>query len=408
MFTDIFSIDVTLLGRTLDGLAHFRSSIVGHSSKSDARLETILLGGIVGSFFSLLQFLVAPWIGKASDHYGRRPILLLSVVGNLLSNLVWVIAATFPTFIISRTLGGLSEGNVQLAGAIIADITSPASRSRSMALVGIAFSIAFTIGPALSGYFVSKQVFATNLITVTTHPFAAAALLACILIIVEIIVLFFFLDETITYRSNIPPSTTELPPSTYSDPVKENLINRIHFAYLFVFSGMEFTLPFLAFDKFNFTYTQQGKLFGFLGILSVLVQGGYVRRSNEAGKLVAQGMGACLLGLLALGLVARIGGGETALYVGVTFLAFASATVVSCLTALLTLTVDQGQGAALGRFRSYGQLGRAFGPVVACGAYWGLGPSTCYFLGAASVGLVLLQFRKLGLANITKPLSKNE
>jgi len=219
---------------------------------------------------------------------------------------------------------------------------------------------------------------------------------------------FFFLDETITYRSNIPPSTTELPPSTYSDPVKENLINRIHFAYLFVFSGMEFTLPFLAFDKFNFTYTQQGKLFGFLGILSVLVQGGYVRRSNEAGKLVAQGMGACLLGLLALGLVARIGGGETALYVGVTFLAFASATVVSCLTALLTLTVDQGQGAALGRFRSYGQLGRAFGPVVACGAYWGLGPSTCYFLGAASVGLVLLQFRKLGLANITKPLSKNE
>lgn len=125
-----------MLGRVLNGLVSFREGIFG-SKETDSRLETTLLGGVVGSFFSLLQFTVAPFIGKAADRYGRRPVLIVSVFGNLISNLVWVAANTFPIFIFSRTLGGLSEGNVQLASAIIADVTTAETRSRSMVTIAV-------------------------------------------------------------------------------------------------------------------------------------------------------------------------------------------------------------------------------------------------------------------------------
>ncbi|KAI0239152.1 hypothetical protein L0F63_004543, partial [Massospora cicadina] len=107
-----------------------------------------------------------------------------------------------------------------------------------------------------------------------------------------------------------------------------------------------------------------------MGILSVLVQGGYVRRVRNPETIAKQGMVGCIIGLAVIGLVAFAGGGVRHLYLGVGFLAFASATVVSCLTALLTLAVENENGiersaAALGRFRSHGQLGRALGPIAA-------------------------------------------
>ncbi|KAJ9059687.1 hypothetical protein DSO57_1038844 [Entomophthora muscae] len=387
----------SFLGKVLSGLAAFREGIFG-SKGTDSRLETALLGGVVGSFFSILQFTVAPFIGKAADRYGRRPVLIISVVGNLISNLVWVVASTFPVFVLSRTFGGLSEGNVQLASAIIADVTTAETRSRSMALVGIAFSLAFTIGPGLSGYCVSKNLFPAVLLPsfVTTHPFSSAAVLACILIIIELVLLVGLLEETKGFRP--PPAVTQIQESS-----SEALINRIHFGYLFIFSGMEFTLPFLALDRFSFTYVQQGKLFGFLGILSVLVQGGYVRRVKGPEKIAKQGMLGCIIGLIVIGLVATMSGSIQYLYLGVAFLAFASATVVSCLTSLLTLAVENQNdmsrsAAALGRFRSYGQLGRALGPIAACSIYWSLGPAACYYVGAISLTLVYSAFLKHSLS----------
>lgn len=227
---------------------------------------------------------------------------------------------------------------------------------------------------------------------VTAHPFSSAAVLACILIAVELVLLIGLLEETKGFRP--PPKATQAQESS-----SEALINRLHFGYLFIFSGMEFTLPFLALDRFAFTYVQQGKLFGFLGILSVLVQGGYVRRVKGPEKIAKQGMVGCVIGLAVLGLVASLGASIRYLYLGVAFLAFASATVVSCLTSLLTLAVEQSNNrdrsaAALGRFRSFGQLGRALGPMAACSIYWSLGPASCYYVGAVSLALVYSAFVK--------------
>lgn len=127
------------------------SAKVGYADKWD----TVLLGGMVGSLFSLLQFIVSPIIGRASDRLGRRTVLLYTMVnlclkpdflvichsnlfhlskqvGNILSTLIWLFAGNFTLFLIARVVAGLSEGNVQLSIAIISDVTTPEKRSRSL------------------------------------------------------------------------------------------------------------------------------------------------------------------------------------------------------------------------------------------------------------------------------------
>ncbi|KAI9747075.1 MAG: hypothetical protein M4579_007532, partial [Chaenotheca gracillima] len=154
-----------------------------------SRYDVVLLGGALGSLFSLLQAIASPVIGLLSDRYGRRTALLWSMVGNLLSVALWVAATDFRTFLASRVVGGLSEGNVQLAFAIAADISDEQSRGRTMMLVGACFSVAFTFGPALGAAL-------ANITTVAANPFATAAAFSLFLLGVETIYLYRCLPET--------------------------------------------------------------------------------------------------------------------------------------------------------------------------------------------------------------------
>ncbi|KAF3225532.1 hypothetical protein TWF191_005236 [Orbilia oligospora] len=108
----------TLLRTTFAYLNSFKAAF---SRPISSRFDVVLLGGAMGSLFSFLQAFSAPIIGSISDKSGRRTALLYSMLGNILSVLIWVFAVDFPTFVASRIVGGLSEGNVQLAIAIATD-----------------------------------------------------------------------------------------------------------------------------------------------------------------------------------------------------------------------------------------------------------------------------------------------
>jgi predicted MFS family arabinose efflux permease len=112
------------------------------------------------------------------------------MAGNILSVALWVAATDFRTFLASRIVGGLSEGNVQIAMAIATDISDDSQRGATMALVGVCFSIAFTFGPALGAYLSTLQVMSTN-------PFAMAAGFSLFLIVTETIYLYVSLPETL-------------------------------------------------------------------------------------------------------------------------------------------------------------------------------------------------------------------
>ena len=117
------------------------------------RFSSVLFGGLLGSLFSFLQFVASPLMGGLSDHFGRRPLLLLSTTGVAISYAMWAKASTFGLFVLARIIGGLSKGNVSLATAIVADVSSPKTRQRGMAMIGIAFSIGFLVGPIIGAFF---------------------------------------------------------------------------------------------------------------------------------------------------------------------------------------------------------------------------------------------------------------
>ena len=82
-----------------------------------------------------MQFLFSPLIGSLSDRYGRRKVLLLSMIGNALSMALWVFAKSFSVFVLSRIVGGLTEGNVQMSIAMISDLTPPETRSKHLVCI---------------------------------------------------------------------------------------------------------------------------------------------------------------------------------------------------------------------------------------------------------------------------------
>lgn len=269
--------------------------------------------------------------------------------------------------------------------------------------MGIAFATAFTFGPPLGAWFASIDLSQTWLSDVVPglYPYSMAALVGLVLLLIETAYLFVYLPETAAPKQHHPSQQKDTTTKglLQQTGVLVNSIPRLNLIqclFTFLFSGMEFTLVFLTFDVLDYSHMQQGKLLGFMGILSALIQGGYVRRQKSGGEksLVLQGMA---FGTLGLGCLAVVGMdiSQTSywLYGGVAFLAMTSGTVVNSLTSLASLQCqhEKEKGKILGVFRSFGQLGRACGPLSACTIYWLFGPTLCYTVGAiAMLGLLLV------------------
>ncbi|KAG9095876.1 hypothetical protein FS749_009547, partial [Ceratobasidium sp. UAMH 11750] len=350
--------DDALLATILRRISQLRGRIAPHAAQR--KWDVVLLGGLMGSLFSSLQFFISPYIGSLSDRYGRKRVLLVSMLGNILSAIVWIQSTSFASFMLSRAIGGISEGNVQLSIAILSDITPPARRSAALMFVGIAFSICFTIGPPIGAYF-------------STHPFpfafardmniyATPAILTLVLLLTETVFLAVFLPET--RGTTLVEEEGEGARGRYE---KLSLgerrlllkdLGRLHFSFLSLFSGVEFTLTFLSFDLLDWNNSQNGRLLGLIGIFSALLQGGYVRRATSVvgePAFVRRGMVSCTAALIVLSMMPHLlrdtgGKGVTQadirsavgmLHAAAALLSFTSATVVSSLTALASLQCDE-------------------------------------------------------------------
>ncbi|CAN8100325.1 unnamed protein product [Discula destructiva] len=387
----------TLLAWVLSALHAYKAAF---ARPIDSRYDIVLLGGALGSLFSLLQAVASPIIGHLSDKHGRRTALLASMMGNILSVLLWVMATDFRTFLLSRVVGGLSEGNVQLATAIATDISDGDNRGSTMALIGACFSIAFTFGPALGAYL-------STIATVAANPFATAAGFSLFLILTETVYLYFALPETLpsmtennTNGQAKTTTTTTTSAKTAAAPSKplqrtnsHFLLNAVHFAFLLFFSGMEFSLPFMTYDLFGYTAAKNGRLLGFVGLVASLLQGGVTRRLPPL-LCVKLGVVACLAAFILLGQLTSV----AMLYVAATCLATTSATVVTGLNALSSFEAAEGErGGKLGILRSWGQVGRGLGPVLFTSVYWWAGRDVAYGIGAAGIaGVTAVVFGAVG------------
>ena len=276
-----------------------------------------------------------------------------------------------------------------------------------MALIGIAFSIAFLIGPMIG---VGFSMWAKAQIAKSGANeawFAYPAAVAFTLALIDLVYLYMAFKETLSPEKRLKDLKAAInqafsyinPISLFSFSTLKNsggvtpaelasliTLGRSYFLYLFLYSGLEFTLTFLTHLRFGFTSMDQGKMFLFIGTLMSLIQGGYVRRipPGSEKKMALYGL------LLIIPSFALIGfaGDLPTLYSGLALYAISTSVVVPCLTTMVSKYGDVSQkGIVMGVYRSLGALGRALGPVVASIVYWMVGPEMCYSIGG--LGLIV-------------------
>lgn len=363
-----------MLSQVLYGLNTYKNSF---AKPINDRYDIVLLGGALGSLFSLCQAIASPIIGTLSDRYGRRTALMWSMCGNIASVALWCAATDFRTFLASRVVGGLSEGNVQLAMAIATDISTDADRGKTMALVGVCFSVAFTFGPALGA-------FLANITTVAANPFATAAGVSLALIVTETIYLYFALPETHPRSQLKQEGAAGGDKQAVVKGERTNshfVLNLTHFSFILFFSGMEFSLPFMTYDLFSYASKDTGKLLGYIGLVASLLQGGVTRRMHPL-RVVQLGVASAAAAFFILSSLTT----EKGLYAAATLLAVTSSTVVTGLNSLSSFeaSVDD-RGEKLGNHRSFGQIGRALGPLIFCTLYWWAGRDVAYIIGGSGM-----------------------
>lgn len=357
----------------------------------------VLFGGALGALYSLLQFFAAPLWGGISDRYGRKPILLISIFGLFLSYVIWIFSGSFTLLILSRFIGGIMGGNLSVATATIADVTTPKTRSKGMAFVGIAFALGFIFGPAIGGALTAMNpvVHFSEYEAWGINPFSYAALFAAILSFINLISIAKNFEETLD-TSNTSKRVVNIFKLFKPIGIREvNLTNYSYFLFISAFSGMEFTLTFLAVERFAYTSMDNAYMFVFIGILIALVQGGFVRRkAHNIGEKKVAVMG--LLSLVPGLLIIAYASNGFLLYLGLFFLAVGSAMAVPTLTSLVSLyTPAADQGQSLGIFRSLGSLGRVIGPIIASLVYWKFGSVVPYLGGAIFLILPILVLNQI-------------
>jgi MFS family permease len=349
----------------------------------------VLFGGVISSFFSILQFIFAPFWGALSDRRGRRGVLLFTVAGTAFGYLLWVCSGSFWLFLLSRIVSGGFSGNLSVATAAVADVTTREERSRAMGIVGAAFGLGLVTGPTIGAFTAHVNLLESHpgLARWGVNPFSVPALIAFGLCLINLIWISRRFKETLT-----PAARAEAREPRLRNPITAILglqnpavrrANLVSFIFSVAFVSMETSLTFLAAERFGYTARQNGMLLGFLGLCAIVTQGYIVRvllkRYSET-KILVAGLAASAVGLVCIGCAPH----PSLLYLGLTFLALGSGLVnpsTSGLISLYSTTAEQGR--ALGIFRSLGSLARAITPIIAGAIFWLYGSASVFLIGAA-------------------------
>ncbi|MFI5335400.1 MAG: MFS transporter, partial [Opitutales bacterium] len=158
-----------------------QSDAIARGMGHDHAFAAVLFGGVLSSCFSLLQFVFAPFWGSLSDRHGRRGVLRWTVAGNTLGYLIWVCSGSFWLFLLSRLVSGAFSGNLSVATAAVADVTTRQERSRAMGMVGAAFGLGLVTGPMLGAFTAHLDLvrYFPALASCGFNPFSTPALIAC-------------------------------------------------------------------------------------------------------------------------------------------------------------------------------------------------------------------------------------
>lgn len=347
---------------------------------------------MVAASFSLMQFLFIPLWGRLSDRVGRRPVLLWSILASVFGMGLMAFSNSLALLFLARLWSGIATANIAVAQAYIADVTTPENRARGMGLIGIGFGLGFIIGPGVGGV-LSKLYTPGGFLP---HAGSMAGLVAAGLSVINLILAYRTLPESLPVEKRGNGLAEGRPRAFLLDlrglrqvgqfPGVRTAIG-IGFMMIFFFSGLEVTFSLFTADAFGMSVFQTGNLFAFVGIVSVIVQGGLIHRLNKIfgeARLIRVGLILMAIGFLCDGLSPDIGPGF--LFVASAFVALGSGMYTPSLSSYVSRQAGtDSQGLTLGVQQSMAALARVIGPLVGGALYDGVGMRSPYYFGAVGI-----------------------
>ena len=382
---------VTYIG--LMGVGFIQPLIPFYAERMGASPEIITL---TMAAFSLGQFVAAPYWGRLSDSIGRKPVLILTLLGSGLSYVILAYAPNLTVVILSRILSGLMAGNVSIAFAYVADITDDSNRSAGLGKVSAALGLGFMTGPAIGGLLAGNNVEDANYL-VTALAAAGINFLAMLAAII-------FLKESLGIKKRKPfegfSKIIELETFT---PAK-SILPLVFCGLIFYtsMSMMESIFPLWANKIFSYGPSHIGGVFFMLGSLGVIIQGGLIGKLTELfgeKKLVQLAALSLMTGLTVIGSASF----EFSLWIGLFFFGCGAAIFNPSLSSLISKSADPSStGQYLGHYQAACSMGRIVGPSISGLLYSYFHVSTPFYFGAIIAIPVILLIATFTLRKIPK------
>lgn len=338
-----------------------------------------LTSGLLIAVFSLMQVVFMPILGRLSDRWGRKPLLIFSLWGTVISFLIMGFTGSIFWLFVARLIDGASGGNLSIAQAYMADITRKENRASGMGIIAAGLSLGFIIGPLWGGAFASLGL---------GVPFISATILT----LASIFLTYFFLPESVSEDDK------KFEKKHFSFGFLTNIFSGDYLSVLYLVnmlliwaqSGTFTIFSLFAADVLHISLLSMGLLFAFGGILSAVIQGylvGKVIKRIAEEKIMIFSVLITIAGFLIMG----AGSSLVLFFLGNTLFAIGFGFLLPIVQSLVSEnTSAHEQGGALGIMQGFGSVGRIIGPIAGGFLYEKINPFAPIFMGAGISFLILI------------------
>ena len=342
--------------------------------------------GMLTATYSFFQLIASPILGRLSDRYGRKKLLIISQLGSAVGYLILGLAGNLPLLFLSRIIDGATGGNISITQAYIADVTTKENRARGMGMIGAAFGLGFIFGPAIGGF-------------LSRFSYSAPAYFATAISLLTVLTTIFFLKETVNEKQAKVSPKTKLNFEEFRKVLSIYPIGILIITFFVVnlaSSVQQGNFALWTQKTFNYGPTQNGWLFTYIGIIAVLVQLKVLpfltKKFNEKNILYIS-LVFLFLGLILIPLMPT----PLFLYVSLFFLPFGMGLSNPTIQALASENVPKEEyGGTLGFLQSAGSLGRIIGPIIGGIIFQSLGKDNAFYF-AGFIVLIILIYSKMRL-----------
>lgn len=251
--------------------------------------------GLLGAAYPVMQFVGAPFLGRLSDRYGRKPILLISQLGTFIGFVLLGLSNALWLLFLSRVIDGISGANISTAQAVITDSTNEKTRTQGLGLLGAAFGLGFVVGPILA--FVSLAASHDN--------YHVPAFMAAVFSALSMLLTWFWLEETLPVEKRGQGSSrAEISFSSMMATLRRPFVGFLLvllFAQQIAFGGFEQLLPLFTLNRLGLNASGNAVIFVFVGVIVVAVQGGLIgvwSRKYGDKWLITMGLATLAAGLI--------------------------------------------------------------------------------------------------------------